>query len=61
MVRVRVRVRGGGSKLASGLRLEGSVCSILTVMLDGLGRRDSGINLDPKTQIHQCAHSVVRQ
>ena len=26
-----------------------------------LGRRDSVLNLDPKTQTHQCAHSDVRR
>ena len=50
---------GAGRGVASGLRLEGRVCSMLTVMLGG--ELDAAtLNLDPNTQTHQCAHSVVR-
>ena len=46
---------GGGRGVASGLWLEGKLQSMLTGMLTvRLGHHDSDLNLDPKTQTHQC-------
>ena len=50
----------GARGVAFGLWLEGRVCSMLTAMQWRLGRRDSGLNLNPKTQTHWYAHSAVR-
>ena len=47
---------GGGRGAVSRLRLEGRVCSMLTVMLGGdLDVTTQGLQLGSEPQTHQCA------